>query len=148
MAQLVEQLIRNEQVASSSLAIGFFILSKLPSADSHYNFCRFTKIVSSANKFAYGYVTFGLPALTNISCRVFAIGFFILSKLPSADSHYNFCRLLLQAKEKLFIKFCSDIFIFFTCFFTGLSCFYFKIIIHIIHIFTKIFFIRQFRVIY
>ena len=62
-------------------------------SDSHYNFCRLTKIVSSANKFAYGYVSFGLPVLTNISCRVFAIGFFILSKLSSADSHYNFCRL-------------------------------------------------------
>ena len=97
MAQLVEQLIRNEQVASSSLAIGFFILSKLPSADSHYNFCRLTKIVSSANKFAYGYVTFGLPALTNISCRVFAIGFFIIchcerSALPRKTIKYCFSR--------------------------------------------------------
>ena len=35
MAQLVEQLIRNEQVASSSLAIGFFIVPKLRYYDSH-----------------------------------------------------------------------------------------------------------------
>ncbi len=75
-----------------SLSALLFCL-KIFSPDSHYNFCRLTKIVSSANKFAYGYVSFGLPALTNISCRVLAIGFFILSKLPSADSHYNFCRL-------------------------------------------------------
>ena len=58
----------------SLLSVFFFCLNYL-TPDSHYNFCRLTKIVSSANKFAYGYVSFGLPALSNISCRVFAIGF-------------------------------------------------------------------------
>ena len=96
MAQLVEQLIRNEQVASSSLAIGFFILSKLSSADSHYNFCRLTKIVSSANKFAYGYVSSGfLPSRTYPVESRYRLFYF---------AQITICRLSLQFLSFVYCK--------------------------------------------
>ena len=59
--------------------------------------------------------------------------------LPTLTTIFVVC--LLQTKEKLFIKFCSLFLVFFACSFSGFSCFYFKVIIHIIHIFAQVLFI-------